>query len=45
MSRAGKDPGMTGKDQPDWQRPTAVEITVFFNELLLLAVLAPASHD
>jgi hypothetical protein len=36
---------MTGKDQPDWQRPTAVEITVFFNELLLLAVLAPASHD
>jgi len=33
---------MTGKDQPDWQRPTAVEIAVFFNELLLLAVLALA---
>ncbi len=30
---------MTGKDQPGWQRPTAVEIAVFFNELLLLAVL------
>jgi hypothetical protein len=37
--------GMTGKDQPDWQRPTAVETAVFFNELLLLAVLALASHD
>jgi Protein of unknown function (DUF2568) len=33
---------MTGKDQPDWQRPTAVETAVFFNELLLLAVLALA---
>ena len=33
---------MTGKDQPDWQRPTAVEIAVFFNEPLLLAVLALA---
>lgn len=33
---------MTGKDQPGWQPPTAVETAVFFNELLLLAVLALA---
>lgn len=33
---------MTGKDQPGWQSPTAVEIAVFLNELLLLAVLALA---
>ena len=36
---------MTAKDQPDWQRPAAALIAVFFNELLPLAVLALASHD
>jgi Protein of unknown function (DUF2568) len=37
-----KGPRDDQQDQPGWQLPTTVEIAVFFNELLLLAVLALA---